>query len=108
MGPLAALYLVATPFFGLQLQLQPAHWFAPPVEVDATLPMPRLLQAAAAAEQSDEDRRFAEAVRARAELGTIHRTMGIVTWASMTVTVAAGFIQYYNLYGLGAGQDSNP
>lgn len=59
-------------------------------------------------EISDEDRRYAEAVRQRAEWGQIHRALGIATWASMTLTVALGFIQYYNLYGIGAGQNENP
>jgi hypothetical protein len=115
MGPLAA-FVIATPIFGLQLSaplLQPDAWFAPQmaVEIDAALPLPALLPVEAserASEESDEDRRYAEAVRARADLGTIHRTMGIVTWASMTLTVVAGLIQYYNLYGFQAGRDDNP
>jgi hypothetical protein len=106
-----AVLVFATPVFGLRLSapaLQPGSWFAAPetaVDVEAALPLPTLLQAAGAA---DADRRYAEAVRQRAELGQIHRTMGIITWASMTVTVLLGMIQFYNLYGFGDGQDDNP
>jgi len=113
MSGLAAL-LLASPFLGMQLQaptLQSGAWFAPGqvVEIDATLPLPQLLQARGA--QSDEDAEeeaYANAVRQRAELGQIHRAMGIVTWASMTVTVGLGLVQYYNLYGFGNGRDDNP
>lgn len=128
-----AAFLLATPLFGLQLEapmippglLQSGAWFAPSaaLDVSATLPLPTLLQveaadaeAAGATEaearatttEDDEDAAYAAAVRERRELGQIHRTMGIVTWASMSVTVALGLIQYYNLYGFGAGIDDNP
>jgi hypothetical protein len=119
-----AAFLLATPLFGLQLQapmispgtLQPGAWFAPSaaLDIDATLPLPTLLQAADAQTDSDartaedEDAAYAAAVRQRQELGQIHRTMGIVTWASMSVTVALGLVQYYNLYGFGAGINDNP
>lgn len=109
MQGLAAL-LLATPLFGMQLQAPTLHsgaWFSPQgvVDVSATLPVPQLLQA----DDADEDEEaYARAVRDRQELGQIHRAMGIVTWASMTVTVGLGLVQYYNLYGFGAGQDDNP
>lgn len=108
---LAALFL-ATPLFGMQLQapmLMPGAWFAPQdiVTLDATLPLPALLQVDDA-DTAEADAQYAAAVRQRQETGTIHRTLGILTFASMAITVALGFIQYYNLYGIGAGQDQNP
>ena len=109
MSGLAAL-LLATPFLGMQLQapaLQSGAWFSPHrvVDVSATLPLPQLLQVDDA---DEDDEAYARAVRERQELGQIHRAMGIVTWAAMTVTVGLGLVQYYNLYGFGAGRDDNP
>jgi len=113
---LAAL-LLATPVFGLQLQaptLMPGPWFSPEVvTVDATLPLPELLQVDAAdgegeTDTADADRAYAAAVRQRMETGQIHRALGIATWFPMTFTVIMGMIQYYNLYGFGAGQNDNP
>lgn len=109
MSGLAAL-LLATPILGMQLHaptLQNGAWFSPPqvVGVEATIPLPQLLQAADA---DDEEEAYARAVRERQELGQIHRAVGIATWASMTVTVGLGLVQYYNLYGFGAGRDDNP
>jgi hypothetical protein len=68
----------------------------------------RLQVARAAADAAAEGRRFADAVRQRFETGQVHRALGIATWLSMTATVGLGFVQYYNLYGIGAGQDDNP
>ncbi len=42
---------------------------------------------------------YVQELRKRARLAKIHRTMGILTWASMGVAVIAGTIQYRNLYG---------
>lgn len=109
-----AAILLATPVFGLQLQappLMPGPWFAvDAVEIDATLPMPALLDTQEASESStsEADARYAAAVRQRMETGQIHRAMGIATWFPMTFTVIMGMIQYYNLYGFGAGRDDNP
>lgn len=116
-----AAFLLATPLFGLQLEaptlelgmLQSGAWFtlsAASPEAPATLQVPTLLQVADASptDEEAEDAAYAAAVRQRQELGQIHRTMGIVTWASMSVTAALGLIQYYNLYGFGAGIDQNP
>jgi|GEM_PF-1448212 len=58
---------------------------------------------------TDEDRQYAEDVRRRAELAPIHRAFGIATWGAMTITTILGFIQYYNLYGVGGpGRESTP
>jgi hypothetical protein len=42
---------------------------------------------------------YVEALRKRARIAKIHRTLGIATWATMAVAVIAGTIQYRNLYG---------
>jgi hypothetical protein len=58
---------------------------------------------------TEEDRRYAADVRTRAELSPIHRAFGIATWGAMTITTILGFIQYYNLYGIGGpGRESTP
>lgn len=88
----------------------PAEWFAPVEVVDATLPLPQLLLQAdeAADETAAADEAYSRAVRQRRETGQIHRALGIATWFPMTATVVLGMIQYYNLYGFGAGQNDNP
>ncbi len=122
---LAALLFV-TPIFGLALEpprpledvtasaaADPAAAPAgPEVEGDALGPSgadvsPEAV-ARAAVPDADEDRRDAEQVRRRRELSEVHRALGITTWVSMTVTVLLGFLQYYDLYGIGAGPDDNP
>ena len=112
MSALAAL-LFATPVFGLALEPPSidAAVLAVPIGIEASLDPEIVAQSSAAADaasEAEEDRRYTEQVRQRRELGQIHRALGIATWVSMTATVALGFIQYYNLYGIGAGQDQNP
>ena len=123
-----AALLLATPLFGLQLHAPALHagpldgsvpghalhamaWLSPAValEVNASLPLATVDPSAdAAADAAAEGRRFADAVRQRFETGQVHRALGIATWLSMTATVGLGFVQYYNLYGIGAAQDDNP
>jgi hypothetical protein len=58
---------------------------------------------------TEADRRYAEEVARRRELGTVHRAFGIATWGAMTITTVLGFIQYYNLYGVaGTPRDATP
>jgi hypothetical protein len=57
---------------------------------------------------ADEQDVYVEEVKRRNSLAKIHRPLGIATWAAMTVTLALGFIQYYNLYGFFDDQGSNP
>lgn len=118
MGSLTAL-LAATPLFGFALTpptdaappasllvgLGPAQVAAADLELDEELE----------AEEGDEASgggsdmaTYAATLRERAEVISIHKPLGIATWASMTATVLLGTIQYYNLYGFFAGQDSNP
>jgi hypothetical protein len=57
--------------------------------------------------EADEDSYEAQ-TEYRNDLIKLHKPLGIATWASMTVTLGLGFIQYYNLYGFGASQGDNP
>ena len=105
--------LGATPVFGLALEPPTLDLalLSLPGEIAASLDPEIVAQSSAAADaasEADEERRYTEQVRERRELGQIHRALGIATWVAMTATVALGFIQYYNLYGIGAGQDQNP
>jgi hypothetical protein len=63
---------------------------------------------AKAEQKSAEEDDYAAQIKKRNSIAKIHRPFGIATWAAMTVTVALGFIQYYNLYGFFADQGSNP
>ncbi|MFN9813927.1 MAG: hypothetical protein ACK6CU_30305 [Deltaproteobacteria bacterium] len=105
--------LGATPVFGLALEPPTLDLalLSLPGEIAASLDPEIVAQSSAAADaasEADEERRYTEQVRELRELGQIHRALGIATWVAMTATVALGFIQYYNLYGIGAGQDQNP
>ncbi|HEX4353733.1 MAG TPA: hypothetical protein VHZ95_12480 [Polyangiales bacterium] len=108
MGSLTAL-LLATPIFGFSLQ---------PPTVSDVLDLSAKTVAAEATVQSDEgsaaksgddsQAEYIEQIKRRNSIAGIHRIMGISTWVAMTLTVAAGFIDYYNLYGFGASQGNNP
>ena len=106
MGPITAL-LVATPIFGLSLQVQPD--FAPATAFH-DMQVYTALREAVAEVKADKDRppTTAELLERREKLGQVHRYLGIATWAAMTLTMATGFIQYYNQYGFFAGQGDNP
>lgn len=116
MPSLAAL-LFMTPIFGFALTPPPIEpWMLDAGAVasetrsleDVAINVQPIAVAASATADEEADRQFAADVRMRRELGTIHRALGIATWVSMTATVILGFVQYYNLYGIGAGQNSNP
>lgn len=116
MPSLAAL-LFMTPIFGFALTPPPIEpWMLDAGAVatetrsleDVAISVQPIAVAASATADEEADRQFAEDVRMRRELGTIHRALGIATWVAMTATVVLGFVQYYNLYGIGAGQNDNP
>ncbi len=133
MNGLAAL-IFATPLFGLSLTPPTAVPLFSPGSSAAhlgSLPMPLLLEmddvvddvgasepaaaspsttapSSAAEEMSEEDRRVLEETRTRRDLGSVHRILGISTWASMTLTAVLGFIQYYDLYGIQASRADAP
>jgi len=116
MPSLAALLFI-TPIFGFSLTPPPIEpWMLDAGAVasetrsleDVAISIQPITVAASVTADEEADRRFAEDVRMRRELGTVHRALGIATWVSMTATAILGFVQYYNLYGLGAGQNDNP
>jgi hypothetical protein len=118
--------LLATPMFGFTLaapQFDVGFLAAPDLAVDvaASLPVPELLQVddAIAAEgghvmtpeeaaQAEADRQYTRDVATRREIGQVHRALGIATWFAMTANLVIGMLQYYDLYGFGAGQNGNP
>lgn len=119
MGPLTAL-MIATPIFGFVL--------TPPAAIpQSALPLAQVQgsysldesaegdesgQSAPAWDSAEEEAPKAEApqldqatyvkqLRKRAKMAKVHRALGIATWASMAVALAAGTVQYRNLYGGG-------
>lgn len=102
-----AAMVLATPIFGLSLQVDPSIASSMPFAVDISV------EAAAAAAAAEDDAApegldVASALERRAKIGKIHKWMGISTWIGMTATVTFGAIQYRNLYGFFAGRDDNP
>lgn len=105
MGSLTAL-LVATPLFGLSLQVQDV---APTLDVAVrSLPAIEASVAASAGGDVDGEPSYAEQMKDRNSLADLHRPFGIATWAAMSLTTFLGVVQYYNLYGFGAGIGDNP
>jgi hypothetical protein len=131
-----AVVLLATPLFGLTLQaplLEPATDL--PLVAFAQLDVEADLSAEGSSDEGEEDAdispesaaesegsdtraknadaeaeeiEYRDQTEYRNDLIKLHKPLGIATWASMTVTLGLGFIQYYNLYGFGAGQGDNP
>jgi hypothetical protein len=107
MGSLVAL-LLATPIFGFSLH-------APEVTAALDLSANSVAVAAelraadgTAGSAADSQKEYVRQIKRRNSIAAIHRTFGLTTWIAMTLTVAAGFIDYYNLYGFGASQANNP
>ncbi len=105
MGTFAALML-ATPIWGMSLSIDASLAAGPSVA-------PIVAESGEAAEEQPAEEpgpntspsNAAELMQRRGSVGRIHRVMGITTWASMTLTVALGWLQYWNLYG-GALEDT--
>ena len=104
MGSLTAL-LLATPIFGFSL-----HAPAVTGSLDLSAKVALELRAADATDGggSGSQSEYVHDIKRRNSIASIHRTFGIATWSAMTLTVAAGVMAYYNLYGFGANQGSNP
>lgn len=115
MGSLTVL-LLATPIFGLSLH-------APALEADLDLSAKAITadySAYSAKLDADDDAPspkrsgpspqddYKEQIKTRNSIAGVHRVFGIMTWAAMTLTLAAGAIDYNNLYGFGADEGSNP
>lgn len=115
MGSLTAL-LLATPIFGMSLHA-PAVGFDVDLDLSAKAVAVADLAAKKADDKADEgsgggkssaEDEYKQELRTRNNVAGIHRAFGIATWAAMTLTLAAGMIDYYNLYGFGADIGSNP
>lgn len=105
MGSLTAL-LLATPIFGFSLQA-PAVTASLDLSAKAAFEL-RATDAAGGGSGGGSQSEYVQQIKSRNNIASIHRTMGIATWSAMTLTVAAGVMSYYNLYGFGADQASNP
>ncbi|MEY4577928.1 MAG: hypothetical protein RL701_2631 [Pseudomonadota bacterium] len=114
MGSLTAL-LLATPIFGFALHAPALDTAALTAQAATTVSVsakmvsdvrPAADKEESGSSKADDD--YVKELKQRNSIASIHRTLGIATWVSMTLTVAAGFIAYYNLYGFGAGIGDNP
>lgn len=101
MTTLTALML-ATPLFGMSLQIDSAMLDAPAMAVD-----PGAFLATASATELNEPT-TADLIRQRNKIKKVHKWFGIATWSLMTLTVAAGFVQFHNQYGWWQSQATNP
>lgn len=117
MGPFAL--LVATPVFGMALQLHAAALVMPAttprvltsvvaLTADAELGVDTEASTDNEPEAADPEALYVEQMRSREDLAGVHRVLGISTWGFMLATVAGGFVQYYNQYGFFADQASSP
>jgi len=117
--------LWATPFFGLSLHVDPAFadMTLPPLQVEsvepldflelsddgttpppaAAIPAPTETASPAPAEPS-----YGELMSRRQSVASVHKIMGITTFAAMGATLALGAIQYRNLYGAWDNRGGNP
>jgi cytochrome b561 len=86
----------------MSLQIDPAMLEAPAMAVE-----PAALLAVEVATELQEPT-TADLVRQRNKIKRIHKGFGIATWAMTTITLASGFVQYYNQYGWFQSQATNP
>lgn len=88
-----AFLLAATPVFGFALT-------PPPAALAAVAPEPSRISAVVAASQlSVEDRRYRDAVRARARTAFIKRYFGMSSLLWVATSAAVGGVRYVNRYG---------
>ena len=121
--PTAAILLLATPIFGLSLTPPSATLPLLDVGVSAAAEVGSSEEEAEASEASPDsdsdgdapgptkdaaEDDYREQTKTRNSIIKLHRPFGIATWAAMTVTVALGIIQYYNLYGFFADLKDTP
>ena len=103
MTTLTALML-ATPLFGLSLQLDTSMLETPAFAVD-----PGAVLAVEVSTKLEEPKpTTADLIKKRNKIKRVHKIFGITTWSLMTLTVAAGFVQFYNQYGWWKSQATNP
>lgn len=111
MGSLTAL-LLATPIFGFSLH---APLLEGTIDLSAKEAVTVALLAKADSEKDEggggklsSEEQYKEDIKTRNSLAGVHRVFGISTWIAMTLTLAAGVIDYNNLYGFGASIGDNP
>jgi hypothetical protein len=101
MGTLTALIL-ATPLFGLSLQIDSSMLEAPALAVD-----PGLVLAVEVSTDLGEPT-TAELIQKRNKIKKVHKWFGITSWSLMTLSVVSGIIQFHNQYGWWQSQATNP
>jgi hypothetical protein len=97
--------MLATPLFGLSLQIDVAMLEAPVAVVDSSVILAPDIKVELVEPTGPTT---ADLVRQRNKIKRIHQGFGIATWSLMTLTVAAGFVQFYNQYGWWRSQATNP
>ncbi|MEM9074848.1 MAG: hypothetical protein AAGE52_40500 [Myxococcota bacterium] len=102
-----AAILVATPIFGFSLSVDPSLAAGPGLTA-APITAVASDEGGATESSGGGGSSTAELMQERGRLSKLHRALGIATWASMTVTVVLGYLQYYNLYGMFQGLGSTP
>jgi hypothetical protein len=104
MGTLTALML-ATPLFGMTLHFDASMLEAPAIVVD-----PGVLLAVEVSTDLEEPKEptTAELIQKRNKIKKVHKWFGITSWSLMTLSVASGFVQFYNQYGWWQSQATNP
>jgi hypothetical protein len=104
MGTLTALML-ATPLFGMTL-----HFDASMLETPAVVVDPGVVLAVEVSTDLEEPQEpsTADLLKKRNKIKKVHKWFGITTWSLMTLSVASGFVQFYNQYGWWHSQATNP
>ena len=104
MGTLTALMLAA-PLFGMTLHIDASMLETPAVVVD-----PGVVLAVEVSTELEEPKEptTAELIQKRNKIKKVHKWFGITTWSLMTLSVASGFVQFYNQYGWWQSQATNP
>ncbi|MDH4282549.1 MAG: hypothetical protein OEV36_07860 [Myxococcales bacterium] len=97
--------LLATPLFGLSLQVDASMLEPPALAVDPGVVL--AVEVPTKLDQSKEPT-TADLVRKRNKIKKIHKWFGVATWSLMTLSVASGLVQFYNQYGWWASQANNP
>ena len=104
MGTLTALMLV-TPLFGMTLHIDASMLETPAIVVD-----PGVVLAVEVSTELEEPKEptTAELIQKRNKIKKVHTWFGIASWSLMTLSVASGFVQFYNQYGWWQSQATNP
>lgn len=104
MATLTALMLAA-PLFGLTLQIDSAMLESPAMAIDPGAVMATEISTDL---KQPKEPSTADLLRKRNKIKKVHKWFGITTWSLMTLTVAAGFVQFHNQYGWWQSQATNP